>query len=127
MDAMSTRAARAAGIARAIGIAVLASLGRGVAIAEGSWPEVSDPSGHEQFVCVSSSNRRLISIYRIDDHRARGCRVDYTRDGKTRTLWSAVHDYPYCVRKALTLVGKLSKEKFNCTPQTEPAQPSASP
>lgn len=85
--------------------------------------DVSAPSGHEQFVCVSPSTQRLISIYRADEGRNAACRVDYTRDGKTQTLWTASHDYAYCVRKALSLVRTLSKDNFKCKPESEPTPP----
>jgi hypothetical protein len=72
----------------------------------------------ERFICrLPGASDRLIGIYRAPDARQR-CRVDYTRDGKTRSLWSAGHDYAYCVRKALEIVGLLEQVRFKCSPQT---------
>jgi hypothetical protein len=72
----------------------------------------------EQFVCSSpGAPDRLIGIYRAPEGSQR-CRVDYTREGRTRSLWSAGHEYAYCVRKALKIVGLLEQVHFKCTPQT---------
>jgi hypothetical protein len=79
-----------------------------------------DGSAHERFVCRSGPSMRVISIYRdtsAGDERAAGCHVDYTREGATRTVWSAsTRGYAYCVKKALTLVATLSKDRYACTP-----------
>ncbi len=72
----------------------------------------------EQFVCrLAGSSDRRIGIYRPSSGSQR-CRVDYTRDGKTRSLWSSGHDYEYCVRKALKIVALLEGVNFKCSPQT---------
>jgi hypothetical protein len=72
----------------------------------------------EQFICrLPGATDRLIGIYRAPDG-PQHCRVDYTREGKTRSLWSAGHDYAYCVRKALEIVGLLEQARFKCSPQT---------
>jgi hypothetical protein len=79
----------------------------------------------EQFICsLPGASDRLIGIYRAPDGPQR-CRVDYTREGKTRSLWSAGHDYAYCVRKALEIVGLLEQVRFKCSPQTREAPASA--
>lgn len=79
----------------------------------------------ERFVCIDGAARRMIDIYRLvgDDGRPGGCRVDYTRDGETRELWSARRDYGYCIRQALDLVTKLSSGSFTCKPETGAEQP----
>ena len=79
----------------------------------------------EQFICsLPGASDRLIGIYRAPSGSQR-CRVDYTRDGKTHSLWSAGHDYAYCVRKALEIVGLLEQVRFKCSPQTREAPASA--
>lgn len=79
----------------------------------------------EQFICSApGSSDRRIGIYRPPGGPQR-CRVDYTRDGKTRSLWSAGHDYAFCVRKALQIVGLLEQARFKCTPQTREPPASA--
>jgi hypothetical protein len=71
----------------------------------------------ELFVCrLPGNSDRLIGVYRPPAGPQR-CRVDYTRDGKTRSLWNSGHDYQFCVRKALEIVGLLEGVNFKCTPQ----------
>jgi hypothetical protein len=82
---------------------------------------VSDAVAQEQFVChLPGASDRWIGIYRPPSGPQR-CRVDYTRDGKTRSLWSSGHHYEYCVRKALEIVGLLEGVNFKCSPQTKTA------
>jgi hypothetical protein len=84
-----------------------------------SWaccpPASADPRMlvQEQFVCqLPGSPDRRIGIYRPDGPQR--CRVDYTRDGRTRSLWSSGHEYQFCVRKALEIVKLLESVDFNC-------------
>ena len=75
----------------------------------------------EQFIChLPGTSDRRIGIYRPSGGSQR-CRVDYTRDGKTRSLWSSRHDYGFCVRKALEIVGLLEGVNFKCRPQAREA------
>ena len=75
----------------------------------------------EQFIChLPGTSDRLIGIFRPPDNPKR-CRVDYTRDGKTRSLWSSGHDYKFCVRKALEIVGLLEGVNFKCSPHSTEA------
>jgi len=85
----------------------------------------AQPELRERFVCTFGSNHRFIDIYRLaaGGPRAAGCRVEYTRDGVTKRLWSASGDYAYCVKRAVGLVTTLSTGNFSCRPQT--AEPSA--
>jgi hypothetical protein len=77
------------------------------------------PQAAEQFTCTSGSSTRLISIYRAADDAGMGrCRVDYTKDGSTKTVWSASRGYAYCVKQALRLVTRLSSSNYSCTPST---------
>jgi hypothetical protein len=79
----------------------------------------------EQFIChLPGTSDRRIGIYRPPGGQQR-CRVDYTRDGKTRSLWSSGHDYEFCVRKALKIVGLLEGVNFKCSPHTTEAAGSA--
>ena len=73
----------------------------------------------ERFTCTSGSSTRLISIYRSADEGDLGsCRVDYTKGGSTRTVWSANRGYGYCVKHAVELVTKLSRSNYSCSPST---------
>jgi hypothetical protein len=79
------------------------------------------PLAQEQFICrLPGTSDRRIGIYRPPGGPQR-CRVDYTRDGKTRSLWSSGHDYEFCVSKALEIVGLLEGANFKCSPQTREA------
>jgi hypothetical protein len=74
---------------------------------------------HEKFVCTSGPVKRVVAIF--DDNGKRksgGCRVDYTKDGETRTVWTSKNNYAYCVAKAVLLVTKLAEGNFSCKPET---------
>jgi hypothetical protein len=83
------------------------------------WAE-AQPESRERFVCTFGTSHRYVDVYRLASRGPRGvgCRVDYTRDGVTKSLWSATGDYAYCVKKAVGLVTQLSKGHFSCRPQT---------
>ena len=90
----------------------------------------AQPESRERFVCTFGNSHRFIDIYRLaaGGPRGVGCRVDYTRDGVTKRLWSASGDYAYCVKRAVGLVTTLSRGNFSCRPQTaEPSAASGSP
>jgi hypothetical protein len=98
-----------------------------------SWPcgaraqpaSIGPAAAQEQFVChLPGTSDRLIGIYRPPGG-PQSCRVDYTRDGKTRSLWSSGHDYKFCVRKALEIVGLLEGVNFKCSPHSTQATESA--
>jgi hypothetical protein len=76
---------------------------------------------HEEFVCTSGSERKVVSIYRgaaaSDKRVARACRVDYTRNGKTDTLWTSTSNRSYCTAKALALVTKFVESNYSCKPE----------
>jgi hypothetical protein len=77
---------------------------------------------HEEFVCTSGPIRKVIGIYNrsaSNGAQARGaCRVDYTVNGKTRTLWSSISDHAFCTKKALSLVTKLIQGDYSCKPES---------
>jgi hypothetical protein len=73
----------------------------------------------ERFTCTAGSSTRLISIYRSTDEADLGsCRVDYTKDGSTRTVWSANSGYAFCIKRAVELVTKLTRGNYSCAPST---------
>jgi hypothetical protein len=77
---------------------------------------------HEEFVCTSSSSTRIVSIFNRDesagDRKIAGCRVDYKKDGSTKTMWSSTTETAFCVAKALELVAKLRDGNFVCKPHS---------
>jgi hypothetical protein len=85
-------------------------------------PAFVGPSGlvQEQFIChLPGTSDRRIGIYRPGGPQR--CRVDYTRDGRTLSLWSSGHDYHFCVRKALDIVELLETVNFKCSPHASEA------
>jgi hypothetical protein len=77
---------------------------------------------HEDFVCTSGSAKRIVSVFNgnVDNgrHQWSGCRVDYTKDGETKTVWSSKTDHAYCAAKATSLVTNLVKGNFSCKAET---------
>lgn len=114
----------------ALGLALIAAVARAgePQSAEQQSSEPQAPS-HERFICTFGAAERLIDIYRLGHGPQAGrCRVEYTKNGMTRSLWSSNSDYAYCVKQAVGLVTKLSKGHFSCKPRTvEPAGKDAPP
>ena len=73
----------------------------------------------EEFICTFGAEIRIVSVVKTDaEHEPKACRVDYTRNGITTTLWSSKTGYAYCVTKAASLVTKLTEGHFSCKPQS---------
>jgi hypothetical protein len=76
---------------------------------------------HEEFVCTSGPVKRVVSIYNRTGSSGKqesgACRVDYTKDGKTQTVWTSKSDPAYCTAKALSLVTKLVEGNYSCKPE----------
>jgi hypothetical protein len=71
----------------------------------------------EQFICVFGSSQRVVSLFKTGAaHGPQACRVDYTRDGETKTVWASKTGYAYCVAKAASLVTKLAGGHYSCKP-----------
>lgn len=88
----------------------------GVAHAEDDWRATT-----ESFICRSSSEVREVKTYvsRASTGGAAehpGCRVDYVKHGKTRTLWSSTTSRSYCHGKASTMAVRLTATHFTCEP-----------
>src|ERR1700737_1933773 len=71
---------------------------------------------HQDFVCTSGPVKRVVTIFSLNGNG--GCRVDYTKDGVTKTVWTSNKDHAYCVAKAVSLVTKLAEGNFSCKPET---------
>ena len=87
----------------------------GFSCASAQQPSGKNETPQEQFRCehIGTPDHRLIGVFRPPGPQQR-CRVDYTRDGKTRSLWSSGHEYRFCVRKALEIVQLLEGVNFKC-------------
>jgi hypothetical protein len=74
---------------------------------------------HEEFICTFGADKRVVSLIKTDAAREpRACRVDYTRNGRTTTVWNSKTGYAYCVAKAASLVTKLAEGHYSCKPQS---------
>jgi hypothetical protein len=94
----------------------------------------SPADAREDFICSSGLERRVISVFNgkafTGVQSAGSCRVDYTFDGKTKTIWSSKTDPAYCTSKAAELITKLVRGNFSCKTEgaglvgdAPPAQP----
>ena len=80
---------------------------------------IAQAQSNEEFICTFGSDSRMVSVVKTDAAREpRACRVDYTRNGRTTTLWSSKTGYAYCVTKAASLVTKLAEGHYSCKPQS---------
>ena len=80
---------------------------------------IGQTQSDEEFICTFGSDKRMVSVVKADAAREpKSCRVDYTRNGKTTTVWSSKTGYAYCVAKAASLVTKLAEGHYSCTPQS---------
>src|SRR6202789_3430545 len=73
----------------------------------------------DRFICKSSSEVREIKTYvsnapHGDAEESFGCRVDYIKNGTTRTIWSSRSSRTYCDGKAAKLAANLEATHFSC-------------
>ena len=73
---------------------------------------------NEEFICTFGSDRRMVSLVKDATREPKACRVDYTRDGETKTVWTSKSSYAYCVAKTASLVTKLAEGHYSCRPQS---------
>jgi hypothetical protein len=80
---------------------------------------IAQAQSDEEFICTFGSDKKIVSVVKPDAAREpESCRVDYTRNGKTTTLWASKTGYAYCVAKAASLVTKLTESHYSCKPQS---------
>ena len=74
----------------------------------------------EGFLCKSNTEVREVKSYSnsegTDLATARGCRVDYIKNGSTQTIWSSRTSVSFCDGKASQLAAKLEASHFSCSP-----------
>jgi hypothetical protein len=98
-----------------LGIIVLCcSAMTGLTRAQDDWTDTRD-----RFICKSSSEVREIKTYvsdapHGDAEESFGCRVDYIKNGTTRTIWSSRSSRSYCDGKAAKLAAMLEARHFSC-------------
>lgn len=103
---------------RMLGIAGAVALGTGRAGAQNA--------AREDFICTHGAVKRVISVFNGrtfngDKPHPGSCHVDYTKDGKTLTVWSSKTDPGYCTAKAAVLITKLVRDNFSCKGPAPPA------
>jgi hypothetical protein len=80
---------------------------------------IAQAQSDEEFICTFGSDKKMVSVVKPDAAREpKSCRVDYTRNGRTTTLWSSNTGYAFCVAKAASLVTKLTQGHYSCKPQS---------
>jgi hypothetical protein len=81
----------------------------------------AESQSRQDFMCSLRSMTRIVSIITLppSDRQPRGaCRVDYTKDGATKTLWSSATSHAYCIKQATAFVTKLAEAHYSCSLQT---------
>jgi hypothetical protein len=76
---------------------------------------------HQDFICSLGAMTRIVSIVSrgsSDRQRRTACRVDYTKNGATKTLWSSETGLAYCAKRATALVTKLVEAHYSCRLET---------
>jgi hypothetical protein len=102
-------------VRRCLGIVVICcSAMAGLSRAQDDWTDTRD-----RFICRSSSEVREIKTYvsnapQGDAEESFGCRVDYIKNGTTRTIWSSRSSRSYCDGKAAKLAAMLEATHFSC-------------
>jgi hypothetical protein len=84
-------------------------------------PSTAQAPTHQDFSCSLGPIKRIVSIITLppSDRLPRGaCRVDYIKDGTTRTLWSSSTGHAYCIKQATAFVTKLAEAHYSCSLQT---------
>jgi hypothetical protein len=82
----------------------------------------AEAPSQQDFLCAQGPTTRIVSIVTIppSERQPRGsCRVDYTKDRVTKTLWSSSTGHAYCIKKATAFVTTLAEEHYSCSLKTK--------
>jgi hypothetical protein len=88
---------------------------------EASASHAQAPS-QQEFSCAQGPTTRIVSIITTpaSDSQPHGtCRVEYIKDGVTKTLWSSSTGHGYCIKKATAFVTKLAESHYSCSLKTK--------
>jgi hypothetical protein len=99
-----------------------ALLSTGLLLAGATGMSRAETPSQQEFYCTQGSVTRRVSIITtpVSDRQPRGsCRVDYTKDNVTKTLWSSSTGQAYCIKKATAFVTKLAEEHYSCSLKTK--------
>ena len=100
---------------------LLALLG-GLAAALHGGAGCADEPTRQVFFCSQGAATRLVSVVTVPPTEAQprgSCRVDYLKDGVTKTLWSSSTGQAYCLKKATAFVTKLAEARYSCSLTTK--------
>ena len=82
----------------------------------------AEAPSQQDFSCAQGLATRVVSVVTTppSDKQPHGsCRVDYTKDGVTKTLWSASTGHGYCIKRATAFVTKLAESHYSCSLKTK--------
>lgn len=68
----------------------------------------------ETYMCTKANQERVISVVYEDQVTKLPCKVNYQKEGQTKTLWSAKNKAGYCEKKAESFVQKQKGWGWNC-------------
>ena len=94
----------------------------GCVIAALAGPSHAQAESQQEFSCEPGWVTLVVSIVTLppSDNQPRGsCRVDYTKDRATKTLWSSGTSHADCIKKATAFVTKLSEAHYSCSLKTK--------
>jgi hypothetical protein len=90
----------------------------------------AESQSRQDFSCTLGSMKRIVSIitFAPSDRQPRGaCRVDYTKEGVTKEVFSSGTGHAYCTKQATALVTKLGEAHYSCRLQTLEENPTNNP
>ncbi len=85
-----------------------------IVLADATHAQEDWSNTRESFICRSSTEVREIKTYVSENTLS--CRVDYIKNGTTRTIWWSRTGRSYCDGKASNLAARLGAGNFSCKP-----------
>jgi hypothetical protein len=86
----------------------------------------AEPPSRQDFSCSQGSVTRFVSVVTIPPspgHAHGSCRVEYTKEHVSKTLWSSSTGHAYCLKRATAFVTKLAEAHYSCSLKTkEPSE-----
>ena len=89
-----------------------------------AWPVGSQAETEEAFTCRHGQVERRVELQSADATSHVPCRVVYWRDArqsaKGQALWTADHDFGFCIERTRDLVQRLEEGGWSCTKTASP-------
>jgi hypothetical protein len=99
-----------------------------------AWPVGSRAATEEAFTCRHGQVERRVELQSTDATSHVPCQVVYWRDARQsangQTLWTADHDFGFCIERTRDLVQRLEEGGWSCAkiaPPTSAAQSTPAP